>query len=727
MSTPTSDPIERAESVPRVRFEPTGAGVAVVDPIEGRRDVLRTRPSVDPEPVPTESVPAPVGAAARVELDRVGVGRIALVIVRDAADWTTLAHLEENGTETFPPGEYVVEVSGPIKLYLHVEGGFTVSTDEETRFEFGSGAAVTLAARSNHNRPATTVTTTDDPEDLMAAISAFGSALKTTTPERSWPTLRGHPPLVEVGDERSIPGELVPPSPEVRLVVPPRVEFVYPVAPLAYYLGARVVPGATPRIETDEGFEYPLGAGPSPDEREFERRVERTLRRVVFLECLARTKGLTQLPLRERADVEGRIDVDLDALYDLDPAPRLRRILSVSHESVADRIPDWELASHLAPDPQQAELLPYLVADLALVRTRSGGTAAANVDRTESDQLAELNELLRNEDEVLLRSSGSVVRGDDATDLDRDYVQFHDGESDGILEEIWAGDATPIGASHTTQEAYRNRLRREPSDPPIDVAVVCNDPEMAAELGTADIYDGEDLPFDVRIYRDLSTAALRTLIEHQETDFLHYIGHANTEGLRCSDGRLDLGTLTKTGVNAFLLNACQSYEQGLSLIGAGAVGGVVTLDPVPDRVAALVGETMARLLNAGYPLRSALRVVRDEFVIGNDYLIVGDGGIVVGQSSVAPIYSLGRVDSDTFTFQAKWYPSNTGVGGVATCHLEEIGYHLLGNSSPEITVDQEKLENFLYREEVPIRVKGVSDLCWSSELSLDEIDVHQNQ
>lgn len=714
MSSPSTAPRPPGDDVERVRFEPTGTGVAVVDPIEGRRDVLRTTPAVEPEPVDPGAVPAPVGAAARVDVERLGVGRIAIVIVRAAGDWRTLANLKEGADESFGPGEYVVEVSGPIKLYLHVEGPFSVSTAGETRFEFDPAARVTLAARSNHGRPAATVTTTEDPVAVMDAVSTFGSALKTTTPERSWPTLRGHPPVVEVGETPSVPAELAPPSPEVEVVVPPRFEFVYPVAPLAFYLGARVVPGSAPRVETDEGFEYPLADASDPDRSTFEDRVERTLRQVLFLECLARTNGLTRLPLRERDRVEDRLSIDLDRCYDLDPAPRLERLLSVSYDRIADAVPDWELASHLAPAAPQAELLPYLVDDLALVRTRER-TPATEPDRAAREQRAHLDEFLRGP------GGGVGTRSVDAGGLDREYVQFDAHGTEDVLESIWAGEATPIGASHATPQAYRNRLDREPSEPPIDVAVVCNDPEMAAELDTADRYDGEDLPFDVAIYRELSTAALRTRIEDQSTDFLHYIGHADAGGLRCSDGRLDLGTLSDTGVDAFLLNACRSYEQGLALIDAGAVGGVVTLDPVPDRVAAPIGETVARLLNAGYPLRAALQVVRDEFVVGGDYLVVGDGGIAVGQSSVAQIYSLGRVEDGAVGFRADSYPSNARVGGVATCYLDGIGYYLAGNESDRITVETEELAEFLSRSEVPLRIEGDSTLRWSTDVSLADL------
>jgi len=78
---------------------------------------------------------------------------------------------------------------------------------------------------------------------MMEAVSALPSALKTTSPERTWPTLRGHPPLLELGDRLEIPDAIDPPDGEISLTVPREYASVYQAAPLAFFLGATIRPG----------------------------------------------------------------------------------------------------------------------------------------------------------------------------------------------------------------------------------------------------------------------------------------------------------------------------------------------------------------------------------------------------------------------------------------------------------------------------------------------------
>src|SRR5699024_3463049 len=154
-----------------------------------------------------------------------------------------------------------------------------------TTIEFGDETEIVVGARSHHSRPATTLTTPADPERMMRAVSTFGSALKTFSPERSYPTLRGHPPAVELGDELDLNG-LTPPETGVTIEVPSTYRSVFVVAPLAYYLGARVRPSETPRVRTETGFTHSLDGALG-----FERSVERTLKQVFFVDCLVRTDG----------------------------------------------------------------------------------------------------------------------------------------------------------------------------------------------------------------------------------------------------------------------------------------------------------------------------------------------------------------------------------------------------------------------------------------------------
>ncbi len=64
----------------------------------------------------------------------------------------------------------------------------------------------------------------------------------------------------------------------------------------------------------------------------------------------------------------------------------------------------------------------------------------------------------------------------------------------------------------------------------------------------------------------------------RSTDFLHYIGHIDDDGFQCRDGRVDGTTLDQVGIGTFLLNACNSYDQGLGLVEQGAIAGIVPLN-----------------------------------------------------------------------------------------------------------------------------------------------------
>jgi hypothetical protein len=110
----------------------------------------------------------------------------------------------------------------------------------------------------------------------MKGISLFGNAMKTWSPERTFPSLRGHPPLLELADECRIPDTLSPPDTGIEMTVPAEHAWLYPAVPLAYWLGATVESGP-PALYAD-GRRYPLGteAGyeAASDREAFERHVQ---------------------------------------------------------------------------------------------------------------------------------------------------------------------------------------------------------------------------------------------------------------------------------------------------------------------------------------------------------------------------------------------------------------------------------------------------------------------
>ncbi|MCL7419223.1 MAG: hypothetical protein M8354_15510, partial [Halalkalicoccus sp.] len=293
-----------------IRFEYDDGTLDVVDTVERRRYSL----SLSSAPAPTVTSGAsfrfPVDGAVAVETDAITVPTVIAVYVRDA-DGRMLTETGKFAEESFPDGAYSLELCAPMKLYVRIEGPFEISADA-TRMviEFPERDTVSIGARSKHDRPAATITTTDEPEDVMAAISTFGSALKTTSPERSYPTLRGHPPTIERGSALSIPDGLSPPETGITIEVPPTLRHAYVVAPLAYYLGATVKPGDEAQVRTESGFVHPLGT-----DGEFETEVERTLKQSFFFDCITRTEGLYPIDLHERRAIERHVDLDFAALY----------------------------------------------------------------------------------------------------------------------------------------------------------------------------------------------------------------------------------------------------------------------------------------------------------------------------------------------------------------------------------------------------------------------------
>lgn len=676
------------------------AGLEIVDSIERHRYALHT---ADPLSSPLARVdPAefyfPVDGAVRIQTTTITLPTVVTVCVRTATG-DPLTEIEHFGHESLPRGDYSIELNAPIKVYLRTESAVTISSNAlQTTIEFDDGADVFVGARSFHERPAGTITTTDDPRDMMAAVSTFGSALKTTSAERSYPTLRGHPPMIELGDELSIPEGLSPPETGVEIAIPADYQSVFVAAPLAYYLGATLVPGDRPVLRGENGFEHALDTA-----RGFEAEVERVLKQVFFLDCLTRTEGYYPVELHERAEVERLVDLDFTELYQCSLTEQLEAYLDVPYSILEPYLPDWKLTSHVELTPTSIETLPFVVNDLAVIRT----PRAQEVTPSEIEAAA-VDEFFRDGDFTRSTSEGPA--------LSQSFMQP---EASGALEDAWIGSDTPIGASKTTAEAFRNRLGRTPTDGEITITVVCNDVGMDEEqIAVHNVYGSrEELPFDVTIRENLTTAELRDELA-RERDFFHYIGHIDAAGFQCTDGALDATTLETVGVDAFFLNACASYEQGLALIERGAIGGVVTLSDVINSGAMTIGQVMARLLNSGFPIQTALEVAREESLVGGQYTIVGDGGLAIAQAESGSPVLLELEESGSGSYGVSMTSFITSEGGMGSLFIPFVGetskYFLNSGAVEQFKLTTDELTHLLSLENVPLRING--KLVWSNEM-----------
>ncbi|KAA9397220.1 hypothetical protein Har1130_08315 [Haloarcula sp. CBA1130] len=689
-------------------FEPLDdrPGLAVIDQIERQRYRIHTPTPIALNEGATDVFQYPVGDAVRIRTRAIELPTVVMVYVRDD-DGAIAAEVAQFESETLPTDDYVLDPLTQIKTYMRVENTeieVTVDSDR-TRIEFDAPTDLLIGARSQHDRPAATVTTTEQPADVMAAVETFGSALKAYDPERSYPTLRGHPPAIEIGDSLEIPADIDSPDTGVTLELPPDLASVFVAAPLSYYLGASLAPAATPRLTTDTGFTYSLDTA-----RGFEAEVGRTLKRLFFLDCVTRTEGFHQIDLHERAAIEPYVDLDFESLYRQSLAEQVATYLQVPYDVIEDHIPKWRLTTHIDPVPTNAEQLPYVVDDLAIVQTHP--QQRLNQATVPAEAEAEFTR-----DDVITRAATSDAATNPA---DVDYVEPQAADS---LEQAWIGDSIPIGASKLTKAAFEHRLDRDRNAEDITIRVVQNDARMDEERQLVDEVYGsrDDLPFDVTVHDDLTTAELRTVLT-TDAEFFHYIGHTEHDGFVCSDGKLDVTTVDSVGVDTFLLNACNSYNQGLALVENGAIGGIVTLNEILNDGAVRIGESVARLLNCGFPLRAALTIARGESILGGQYIVVGDGGVTVAQADggIPNVLEIETAETGYNVEMNVHSTDNKGLGAIMFPHFNDCEeYYIVPGSVDRFTISRDELVEFLHMQQVPVKANG--SLYWSNSIDLDNI------
>jgi len=372
------------------------------------------------------------------------------------------------------------------------------------------------------------------------------------------------------------------------------------------------------------------------------------------------------------------LDLDLDAYAERPMAGRLATVLDGALEGLEGRLPEWQLSTYVAPDPHYARALPHLLDAMSLIHPPS----ASELDGKG----------------LLKRSLDDFFRGKVATAdrLDPDLGPGH--------AHAWLADGIPIAASKTTVRAYENRLRhRSESRDDLRVDVVINDREMRSEAEVAGIYRrrAADLPVEVAVHESLTRRELRRVFE-SSTDFVHYVGHCEVEGLRCPDGHLPARTVD-VGARTFFLNACGSYAEGLSLVENGAAAGGVTLTRVLDEQAATVGTGFARLLVHGVGFERALSLARRQIMMGSDYAVVGDGTYALTPPEGHP--AVCHVSGSPGTYEVRWEVVDARATGRTYESPFGEGRRPYGTAA-ETRLSAAELRSFLAGRDVPVVFEG---------------------
>lgn len=532
-------------------------GLSVGDAVEDRSFTLETDAPVEFESAAAGRFVFPVDAAVSFVAEEVRTPPNAGVLLRDESG----DHLGEFGQEAWEVsrGTYYLEVSTTPKTYLHVsDASFTARyqpgdwLDARCVVSFDEPTRVVVGARSLHERPRATVTVPDDPEAVATAFSHLGSSMKEFSAERSWPTVRGHPPAVEPGDELDVPDGLARPRTGVTVTVPPDYADLYRVAPLAFYLGATVECGPEPELHLDVGYTEPLGRG--PENRSLEAAVDSLLAKCFFLDTLVRTDGYYSLPRHEYDRVAPELPFYPPNLYDLPVAEQLVEYLEVPTSVVEPHLPQWPTTAVLRPDLADVAVVPYLLDSLSRIHVAAGPDAY---------------------DPPGAVAPSSVT--------------------------AYAAGTPPDGGARLSPAALEHALEASPTD--VEEASVRfvggrGDPRESV-VGPAPEAALDGVEFvDAPTVGDLR-GALRA-----DADFLHFGGTVTDRGFACSDGVLAFADLPTVGATLVGLGGTAEVGAALELVDGGAVGAVATASRPP---ATLVGRLAGYLLT-GFPLVDAVEL-----------------------------------------------------------------------------------------------------------------------
>ncbi|MEM2934598.1 MAG: hypothetical protein QXL78_06695 [Methanocellales archaeon] len=559
-----------------------------------------------------------------------------LTFVRRAGDYELIKQITHPGVFEFDRDGYILEINAHLKVYIFVEAGMKIIFDEsKISFEFDSKTSVIIGARSYSKKPQARIKITKDLRDIARAISQLSSAIKTDNCERTYPTLRGHPPLIDFSKKAVIP-ELRKFKSGVEIYVPPKLEYIYSAAPLVYYLLGDLKIGR-PRIECEDGFCLELPAFP-----EFENRVSEILQQVFFLDCLVRTVGLYKIKMHEARALEA-LDLDAKALYDKKIQDQLSIYLEIPWERIKEFIPPWHLSTYVEPSLNKVRALPFLLNELSLI------------------YMPRAREIT--EREIISYSLKDFFRSGEQIAAARLLVMpvLKNAQS-----HAWLSSKTPMDVVKAEEIAFLNQLRYAGVEKDhIEVALILNDKKMGEEqANVARIYkQRDDVPLETDIFQMASRRDLKEIFA-AGYDMVHYIGHCAARGFLCSDGNLSATELEVNNTPAFFLNACRSYEEGMELIKRGSVCGVVTLFKVLNKEALEIGYTFARLLSCGFPVCDAVALARRRSLYGRDYLVLGNGMYVLmqGQNFNVPfIWELEKEGNNRYTIRVRIFEyGNTG-------------------------------------------------------------------
>jgi hypothetical protein len=529
-----------------------------------------------------------------------------------------------------------LEFEAAAELVDRLKSPWVVSFDQPTE--------VRLAVRDTADHPRGSVTAESTPAGVARALTTLSAGLRTTTPDRSFPSLRIHPPRIKIGSETQIPKAVSKRVPEtgIEVVTPRRIDSLLAVSPLVHYLCAdlRVTDRDTPLLRAPAvGFKHQLGGdssgrqtGRGTDNNNSSRfdsvsaAVGKVLERVFWLDCLVRNAGPhgVELSVVDRAREAG-LSLDAEALYDADPAARLAAYFEADYTSVSELFPRWQVGAVVPPTVESVPAIPRLSFGLAKVfvtdnKTNApvlGGTVGNSTTPPSTPPATGPGDT-RVGCRVVMETPGSWEATPSAL---RQFEQT----TDGALRVAVAGERADA--------AIRDRI--DPADPGITVT-------RPSPLTRSRFHEMLSDPLEV----------------------LYYADNEQSGGFNCTDGVVSVEHLPETVAEVAVLDTPASLSVGRELVATDRVATAVVR--ASDGDATLGIDTVRWLL---------LRVRAGDAVwLTRRYGSADENARVVGD----PFRQL-RVQSEQFP-SYYWYDGDTTGGGQLGSLARQGGHQILQRS-----------------------------------------------
>ncbi|ELZ11682.1 hypothetical protein C479_06492 [Halovivax asiaticus JCM 14624] len=612
-----------------VSFEQDGAIVRVGDDIERAELRIEIDGASGLEPALPDVFLFPVDEAVSVTVSQLRLEETFGQTLWDA-NGNQIGTIAD-GISDVPRGTYYASLTGAVKLHLRIEDA-TLWAEEhldetgrsivEMRFE--EPTSVAIGARSLRSHPTATITVPDDPRALLDALPYLAASIKEHTCERSWPTIRQHPPALERGEQLEVPTELRAPETGIEIRIPPTYEHCYRVAPLAFYLGADVSAGESPALVLENGHVEPL----KTRRADLAERVGDLLDRCLLLDSLVREAGYQPMGNAEYERLAPQLPFYPPNLYDLPPADQLLEYLEVPREVLDPFTPCWPKRAVLRPNPEDVAVLPSLLHELARIDVAHSPDAIPPTvpsDSTTGGGRDRGGEKRRSDALLTAHTFPAQVPG---------TCRLH---PEAMERARTVERPTPDGASLTlaTVDSARARSFRQFAD------------QVRHETA-------------VTVLEQPTAAALRDAVEADRTAL--YCENPTTEaGIHCADRTLPFDELGAVGSPVVWLADVAPGVTGEALVSAGAIAGILCDEPAnQDAVFGALDQ-----LCAGFSVADAVYTADVDRAV--DVRFVGDASVTIVRrvSKTPTVVDVRSVDEDRYAFTIRSYPTDVVRQGTA--------------------------------------------------------------